>query len=59
MTDNHCKYLEMADEQNGFRKKQVCIAIHSVSTIIRTRMDKGKLTSACFVDYQKAHALKL
>lgn len=41
--------LYLVDEHNGFRKKHV-----SISTIIRTRINEGKCTFACFVDFQKA-----
>lgn len=53
------KYLEsieyLVDEQNGFRKKRACIDhIHSLSTIVRTRLAENKCTFVCFVDFQKA-----
>lgn len=52
------QYLVMGqhidDEQNGSRKKQACIDHNTLSTIIRTRTDKGISTSACFVDFQEA-----
>ena len=51
LEDNHL----LEDEQNGFRKKRACIDhIHTVSTIIRNRIQENKSTFTCFIDFQKA-----
>ena len=52
-------YLEvsdtLADEQNGFRKHRACIDhIYTVTTVIKGRIEEGKSTYACFIDFQKA-----
>ena len=53
------EYLEteeyLVDEQNGFRRSRACIDhIHTILTIVRTRIAENKSTFVCFVDFQKA-----
>ncbi len=44
-----------ADEQNGFRPDRNCADhIFSLTSIIRNRINIGKSTLCCFIDYQKA-----
>ena len=48
-------YGGLVDEQNGFRKNRACIDhIYVLSSVVRARLDKGKSTFSCFVDFKKA-----
>ena len=52
-------YLELnnvlVDEQNGFRKNRACIDhIFVISSIVRARLEEGKSTFVCFIDFKKA-----
>ncbi|KAL7374830.1 hypothetical protein ABVT39_007749 [Epinephelus coioides] len=51
-------YLEfnngLVDEQNGFRKERACIDHIFISSVIRARLEEGKNTFVCFVDFKKA-----
>ena len=45
----------LVDKQNGFRKKCSCgHHIHSLVTIVQTRMLHSKETHTCFIDFRKA-----
>lgn len=53
------QYLEtveyLADEHNGFRQNIACIDhIHSLSTIVKTRIPESKSTFVCSVDIEKS-----
>ncbi len=44
----------LVDEQIGFRKNRACIYhIFVSSSVVRARLEKGKSTFACFVDFKK------
>ena len=45
----------LADEQNGFRKNRSCVDhIYSLTSIVYSRLHKGKPTFCGFVDFHKA-----
>ena len=59
LNDRLSNYLEtygvLVDEQNGFRKNRACIDhIYTITSVVRARLQEGKNTFACFVDFQKA-----
>ncbi len=45
----------LVDEQNGFRKSRACIEhMYVLSFAVRARLQEGRRTFACFVDFRKA-----
>ncbi len=56
------KYWEdngiLNDEQNGFRSKRSCLDhIHSIFSIVRSRINSGNSVFTCMVDFRKAFDL--
>lgn len=44
----------LVDAQNGFKEKRACVHhINVLSSVVRARLEEGKETFVCFVDFNK------